>query len=93
MAAPQRHLLDRRADQIAEFGIGDADDLLSTIDVARWLGVSHQWLEIGRSSGYGPPYIRVAARRVRYRRADVLAWLKERTHCSTAEYESSRAKA
>lgn len=87
---PKTHHLDRRADDIAARGQGDADDLMSTIQVAAWLGVSPQFLEIGRSRGYGPRFVRLTPRRTRYRREDVIAWLRSRTHASTAEYTRSR---
>jgi predicted DNA-binding transcriptional regulator AlpA len=79
--------LDKRAEQIldADSG-GDDDELLSTREVATWLGVSRTWLEIGRSEGYGPRFTRLAPRIIGYRRADVVAWLRERTHQSTKEY-------
>ena len=49
---PQTHHLDSRADQLlAVEADHDADDLLSTLDVAQWLGVSPQWLTIGRQIG------------------------------------------
>jgi predicted DNA-binding transcriptional regulator AlpA len=83
-----KHHLDRRADAIANADSGGADDLLSTREVADWLGVSIQWVEIGRSKKYGPPFKRLAPRTVRYLRADVLKWLKARTHASTADYAS-----
>jgi predicted DNA-binding transcriptional regulator AlpA len=84
---PLRHHLDRRADHIADFAADkSADELLTTPATAEWLGVSTQWLEIGRSKGYGPPFVRLSTRRVRYHRAGVLAWLASRTHASTAEY-------
>jgi predicted DNA-binding transcriptional regulator AlpA len=83
---PLRHNLDRRADAIVASTAGAPDDLLSTRETSDWIGVSTQWLEIGRSGGYGPPFIRVAPRCVRYRRGDVLAWLRERTHARTSEY-------
>jgi hypothetical protein len=89
---PTKHHLDRRADEIAAAGAGNADDLFTTAAVADWLGVSVQWLEIGRSSGrkgkpYGPCFVRLSPRRIRYRRSDVLAWLASRTHKATREYE------
>jgi predicted DNA-binding transcriptional regulator AlpA len=88
---PIRHHLDRRAAELAEDGnTGTPDDLLTTAGVAEWLGLSTQWLEIGRSRGYGPRFVRLSTRRVRYRRDDVFAWLKERTHCSTAAYGSGK---
>jgi hypothetical protein len=91
---PRTHHIDRRALQIvADSAAGSADDdLLSTAAVADWLGVSTQFLEIGRSKSYGPPYKRLSARRIMYRRGDVLAWLKKRTHGGTAEYAQRRAR-
>jgi hypothetical protein len=76
---PLRHHLDRRAADLIEEGQGDPDTLMTTAGVGEWLGVSTQWLEIGRSKGYGPPFIRLSASRVRYRRGDVRQWLRERT--------------
>jgi hypothetical protein len=80
--------LDRRASAIATLGatMGEPDDLLTTNEVARWFAVTHQWLEIGRHRGYGPPYIRLAPSRVRYRRSDLIKWLDERRHRWTREY-------
>jgi predicted DNA-binding transcriptional regulator AlpA len=89
-AAPQSHHLDKRASDIAERIAegGDQDELLSTKQTATLLGVSQQWLEIGRTRGYGVPFVRLSPRRVRYRRSDVIAWLNERTHQGTAAYSS-----
>ena len=84
-AVPRRHHLDRRAAAIAEAAQGAPDDLLSTRAVAEWLGVSIQFLEIGRHRGYGPKFVRIGPARIRYRRADVLAWLEERTFASTSQ--------
>jgi predicted DNA-binding transcriptional regulator AlpA len=92
VGAPGRHHLDRRASDLAQVGAaaGDADELLNTSAVARWLGLSTPFLEIGRSRGYGPRFVRLSTRRIRYRRSDVLAWLAERTHAATAEYPGRR---
>jgi predicted DNA-binding transcriptional regulator AlpA len=85
---PRRHYLDRRAARLVEDGsYGNPDDLLNTRQVADWLGISSQWLEIGRSKGFGPPFIRLNSKRIRYLRAAVLRWLEERTHARTAEYK------
>jgi predicted DNA-binding transcriptional regulator AlpA len=85
---PQRFHIDKRADRLATeiAGGGDPDDLLMTCEVAEWLGLSPQWLEIGRHRGYGPRFIRLSPRRVRYSRRAVLEVLAERTHAATAEY-------
>ena len=49
------HHLDRRVKQIVALDTdNDDDDLLTTEQVAEWFGVSTQWLEIGRSNGWGP---------------------------------------
>jgi predicted DNA-binding transcriptional regulator AlpA len=84
---PKFHLLDRRAPYIAGLAVGaDPDKLLDTKQLAEWLGMSVQWLEIGRCNRYGPPYKRLGQKAVRYRVGDVLEWLEERSHKSTAEY-------
>ena len=90
---PARHHLDRRAAELAAEGeaAGGADDLLTTSDVAEWLGLSTQWLEIGRGKNYGPRFIVLSTRQIRYRRADVLAWLSERTFVHTAQYRNASA--
>ena len=79
--------LDKRAGSIIEAGGGDPDELLSTAEVAQWLGVSVPWLEIGRTQGYGPRFQRLSPRNIRYRRRDVLRFLDQRSHACTAEYE------
>jgi predicted DNA-binding transcriptional regulator AlpA len=86
VAGPVRHHLDRRASAIVAADVGADDELLTTRQTADWLGVSTQWLEIGRGKNYGPKFTRVSSRVIRYRRGDVLKWLKTRTHSNTAEY-------
>lgn len=76
---PKFYLLDRRADQIAAIAIGaDPNTLLDTRQTAEWLGVSVQWLEIGRSKKYGPPYRRISSKLIRYHVGDVVEWLAAR---------------
>ena len=91
---PKRHHLDRRADKIAAEAAGASDDeLLSTKQVAEWLCVSEQWLEIGRSKKYGPEFRVMGPRMVKYQRGDVRAWLDARKHSCTSEYLPARRKA
>src|ERR1051325_11513151 len=88
-AAPKHHHLDRRAADLVEKCPGDPDELLKALYVATWLGVSVDWLDNGRHRGYGPEYIRLSPRRIRYRRSDVIRFLEERRHSSTAEYATT----
>jgi hypothetical protein len=82
-----RHNLDRRALALIDAANADTDDeLQDTTRVALWLGVSPEWLEIGRSKGWGPPFVRPSPRRVRYRVGAVKLWLQDRAHRSTSEY-------
>ena len=60
---------------------------LTTRELALSLGTSKTWLEIRRGRGGGPPFVRLGPGIVRYRLADVLAWLDTLLHSSTAEYE------
>jgi predicted DNA-binding transcriptional regulator AlpA len=86
-AVPRRHHLDGRAHQILAAGKeGDDDELLTTEQVAQWFGISVQWLEIGRSRGYGPQFVMLAARTIRYRRSDCRKYIAARVRASTAEY-------
>jgi hypothetical protein len=86
-----KHHLDQRADSIIALGAIDGDDdlLLTTPQTALWLGVSIQFLEIGRSQNYGPPFVTLAPRVVRYRKDEVNKWLRER---SAANVAARRAK-
>jgi excisionase family DNA binding protein len=70
------------------------DELLNTHDAARVLGVVAGTLEIWRSSGrYGLPFVKIG-RNVRYRRADLEAWLAERTRTqSSGQKEAAPIKA
>jgi hypothetical protein len=81
------HKLDKRADEVgaAIATDGDPRDLLRVGQVADYLGKSEGWLNIGRSRGYGPPYLKIGLS-VRYRRDALISWLDERLHHSTAAY-------
>jgi len=74
---PERHHLDRRVGQLLAT-TPKTKTLLSTRQVADWLGVSDQWLEVGRVKGYGPPFERLGPRLIKYERSAVIKWLKQR---------------
>ena len=80
-----RHHLDRRIGQVLAAApvtlpitLND-DTLLSTKQVAAFLGVSSQWLELGRKQGYGPAWVKLGPRTTRYRYGDIVKWLKQRS--------------
>jgi predicted DNA-binding transcriptional regulator AlpA len=81
----RRHHLDRRANELAAQGAGHPDDLLSTPELAAWLGCSRLWVELGRVEGYGPAFVQVGPKMIRYRRSDVLAWLASRSRTATSK--------
>lgn len=84
-----RHHIDKRAGAVADTIVGDDDEALDTNGAAHLIGCSTQFLEIGRAKGYGPKFVRLAPKMIRYRRGDIRAWLKERTYQRTSEYRKS----
>jgi excisionase family DNA binding protein len=60
------------------------DHLLRTDQAAKLLGLSGRYLEILRVRGGGPAFASFG-RAVRYRRADINAWLETRLRRSTSE--------
>jgi len=59
--------------------------LLTTNAAARMLGYSPRALENWRYRGGGPRFVRVSARSVRYRSADLETWIEERLRVSTSD--------
>lgn len=58
--------------------------LLDPTEVGEILGLSARSLERWRSEGRGPVYVRLSARRIRYRRADVDRWINRQVRASTS---------
>jgi hypothetical protein len=89
-SVPRSFHIDKRAGEILAAGHhGNDDQLMTTEQTAAWLGVSTQWLEIRRCNGGGPPFERISARTVRYRRDKVRHWLDQRSYASTKAYSPS----
>lgn len=59
-------------------------EFLAEDDVARRLGVSARTLVRWRTTGDGPPFVRLGARRIGYRAADIERWAAARTFASRA---------
>jgi predicted DNA-binding transcriptional regulator AlpA len=53
--------------------------LLTEKELSVWLKLSLPNLQRMRSSGTGPRYVQLSARRLAYRKSDVEAWLAART--------------
>jgi hypothetical protein len=71
--------LDKRAHKIVEEGEEHPDDeLLDDRLLAEWFGVSDQWPTQARIGGFGPPYIVLGPRNLKYRRDKVQEWLRSR---------------
>jgi len=62
------------------------DQLLTTAELGEYLGVSKQSLAQMRTNGTGPRFIRASAGNIRYRWAEVMAWIEANSHESTDEY-------
>lgn len=60
------------------------DKLLSADELAELVGVPPKTLADWRTRGIGPAYVRIG-RHVRYRPADVEAWLQSRTGTCPAD--------
>lgn len=58
------------------------DDFLDESQLCDWLGLTRAWARKKRLVGDGPKFIKFG-NLVRYRRADVQAWLDANTYAST----------
>jgi excisionase family DNA binding protein len=62
-------------------------DLLTQDEAAKFLRLPPRTLETWRVRGGGPRYIKISRRSVRYRRADLDAWVASRARDHTAQPE------
>jgi predicted DNA-binding transcriptional regulator AlpA len=53
--------------------------LMSAKQVAAATGMTERWLQLRRTEGDGPKFIRISPKCVRYRLPDVEQWITERT--------------
>lgn len=68
----------------------DPDELLKTPALADWLGVAEITIKKWRMKNEGPPATRVGVRMLRYRRGDVVSWLRGRA-CKFADDHAPKA--
>ena len=59
--------------------------LLTEKEAGKILGFSIRTLQKWRIEGQGPPFIRVSARAIRYRREDLDQWIESCVRTSTSE--------
>ncbi len=64
----------------------DPNALVNEREAASMLCYSVRALQNWRHRGGGPRFVKVSARSVRYRRADLMAWIEERTISNTAQF-------
>lgn len=81
---PRRYHLDKRAAQIAAAIPPIDDELLSSKQLALFLGVNEQWLQKRRRNGTGPAWFALSPRRIKYKKSDVVAWLQTRINVRAA---------
>jgi excisionase family DNA binding protein len=69
----------------------DRDIALCEGEAARILSVSVRTLQSWRVSGRGPSFVKLGGRAVRYRRADLAAFVEQNIFNSTTEFDRRRA--
>lgn len=53
----------------------EAEKMMTADDVANRYGLTSSWLKRARAGGYGPPFLLLGHRTVRYYASEVQAWL------------------
>ena len=64
------------------------DCLINETEAARFLGYSVRALQNWRVRGGGPPFVKVSARSIRYRRRDLTVWAESRLIENTSQAEA-----
>ncbi len=62
------------------------DQLLNETEVARMIGFTIRALQNWRVRGGGPQFVKISRRSVRYRRQDVLEWIKTHLRANTSQF-------
>lgn len=87
---PQAHFIDKCAGELAasleQDTAASGDAVWSAKTCAKKLNKSPIWLAIGRSRGYGPPFVKLGTRAIGYRPEAVIAWLRSREYHTTKDY-------
>jgi excisionase family DNA binding protein len=59
--------------------------VMTTDEVARYLGINKKSLDRMRGRGDGPPYVRLTGKLIRYRKADIDDFIESRVRSNTAQ--------
>lgn len=78
-----RHYEETEAHRDREY----LDQLIDERAAAEFIGYSVRALQNWRVRGGGPPFVKVSARSVRYRRRELIAWADARLVASTSEFQ------
>ena len=76
--------------------MSEQDDLLTSAETAALLGIKVNTLEIWRTKGNGPEFVKLGTAPqspVRYLRSKVIEWLEQRLYASTSAYTVALANA
>ncbi len=63
----------------------DPESLITEKGVAEFLGVGTRTIQKWRCSGAGPKFVKISSRCIRYRRADLIAFVNEHRRSNTIE--------
>jgi predicted DNA-binding transcriptional regulator AlpA len=63
----------------------EAAQLLTELEAATLLNVSHRSLQNWRVRGGGPQFVKIGGRIVRYRCADLVSWLEQQLRRNTSQ--------
>ena len=64
--------------------------LMNEEQAAAFLGVTKRALQAWRINGSGSKYVRISARCIRYRKADLIEWSENRLQTSTSQDEGGQ---
>ncbi|MCP5365994.1 MAG: DNA-binding protein [Hyphomicrobiales bacterium] len=62
--------------------------MIDEVEAARFLGFKARTMQAYRYRGTGPRYVKLSARAVKYRRADLRAYAEQHLHNTTADKKS-----
>jgi len=62
----------------------EQENTLNPLKAAKYLGISEAALRLWRTEGRGPRHFRAGEKLIRYRRADLDAWIEDRLSAPAA---------